>query len=362
PTTGTAPLYINQQLVSPNGTDINVHFDNQGEATLTTQYNDVGQIQISAQYQDDSGFIIQGEQRVIHTPESLVLYRNDNDHQCHSIDAQCSRFQKAGESFDLAIKAVCWQQDNDNNYRDNPTTPNFQLNDIAMTSTVIAPETGSNGTLAVETVDFSADDKGEKNIQQSLSEVGIFELSLSPPAYFGQNISVTPLTVGRFYPHSLGITMLNNDYAAAGECDFVYSGQPFSLTPDPLITVIAYNTNAEVTTNYRDDFAPLSVDDIRYTMPSTDDQQLGTTGTPLQIHVPDNEPTLDHSNGSLSFSFSGYEYQYLKQANSQIAPFTSQMTIRFNEIRDRDGITTASPSDITFSGPNIYFGRLSIDS
>ena len=61
-------------------------------------------------------------------------------------------FKKAGDTFQIDIKAMAWESANDGDIcAGNQTTPNFVLPNIALGSTLMAPNPGTNAAVGMAT-------------------------------------------------------------------------------------------------------------------------------------------------------------------------------------------------------------------
>ena len=354
------------ETTSP-GTAVTLTFNADGEATFTTQYDDAGEIRLDARYDNGDGLTLSGNDRFVAKPTALYVYTDEVNANCDSGSSSCSLFKKAGENFNLKVKAACWQSDFDSNYADNPTTPNFELPSIGVSSNLVAPTGGNNGSIATTNFDFASTDDGIHTMSQSVSEVGVFTFTVSPPAYLGEMLTVKlSENIGRFYPDHLAVSSQNNGEFGNHSCgSFTYTGQSFTYQSAPELTISAYNVADMVTTNYTGGFAKLSVSDFSVAPPSTDANQLGADNTNLvSLLWSPSTPTLsDNSDGSHTFQFSNDSYQYVKQSNSQIAPFSNAINLSFTTITDSDGIETQSlPVTLQPSGETIRFGRFAISS
>jgi MSHA biogenesis protein MshQ len=133
---------------------------------------------------------------------------------------------------------------------DNLGTPNFQLANIALNSTVLAPAGGDNGVVAPNT--YSHVLGATTTTQASVSEVGVFTISATPGSYLGVPMSGgTSELVGRFVPAYLGASGSASLTPACGSA-FSYQGQWMSFAPgrEPSLTLTAYNRAGAVTRNY----------------------------------------------------------------------------------------------------------------
>ncbi|MBL4705967.1 MAG: hypothetical protein JKY54_15690 [Flavobacteriales bacterium] len=371
PITGTKAVSISGTAIdtSSPGTSVDLDFDLYGEATFTVQYDDAGQVQIDAEHTTASDLVLTGNDQFVSTPVMLTVYTDDNNYECVSGDASCSRFKKAGERFNLNVNAACWEDDADTDFSDNPVTPNFELNSIAVIPSLVAPSGGSNGSLDVASFNFSTSDNGNHVISQAISEVGVFTFGLSPPSYFGETLTtVSSDNIGRFYPDHFEVSsQLDGDFGYNSCGTFTYSGQNFSYTTNPQLTITAYNAanTAAVTQNYRGDFIKLVASNFALTGPTTDAVQLGTDNTNLvQLDwTAAVAPLTDNSNGSVTFTSGNDTYKYEHVANSRIAPFTNAADLVFSQIKDSDDVLTQGlPISLRSSGEPIRFGRLTINN
>jgi len=370
PVAGNSTAIISGVPISGSlpGTAVNLIFGDNGEASFTAQYDDAGEIQLDAVYNDSNGLILSGTDQFVATPVALAVYSTDANADCASSNASCSLYRKAGESFNLKVNAACWTDDADTDFTDNPVTPNFELSSITTTHNLLAPSGGVAGGLSNPSFNFTSSDSGSHTLSQSVSEVGIFEFSVLAPSYFGESITVAASpAIGRFYPDHFKITALGNGSFNSACTSFSYSGQSFNYQTAPQLTVTAYSTSSPstITQNYTGDFAKLASTDFSVVTPTTDATQLGADGinrvqliwSPMAANLTDN------NNGSLTFEFGNDNYRYLHQANSAIAEFTNAVDLTFTAINDSDGIgTQALPQVLQASGETIRFGRLAIAS
>ena len=372
PATGSNTIDISSTTIdtSSPGTGVDLDFDINGEAIFTVQYDDAGQVQIDASHTAGSGLVLTGNDSFVSKPVMLAVFTDESGADCVSSDASCSRFKKAGETFDLKVNAACWTDDADTDFTDNPVTPNFELTSINTGRSLLAPAGGSNGSLTVSSFNFATSDNGSHTIEQSISEVGVFSFSVSPSAnYLGETLSsISSPVIGRFYPDHFQISSQADGAFGDNACGtFTYSGQSFSYTSSPSLTITAYNASGTtaVTQNYTGDFIQLVASDFVVSSPTTDANQLGADNTNLvSLNWTAAVASLtDNGNGSLTLAFGNDSYRYLHQANSQIAPFTNAVDLKFTVITDDDGVQTQSlPVTLQPSGEPIRFGRLAINN
>ncbi|HEY9121010.1 MAG TPA: DUF6701 domain-containing protein, partial [Marinobacter sp.] len=130
-------------------TTVNLNFGAGGIAEIDVRYPDAGQMQLRGRYlgsaaTEDEGLVMLGSDQFVSVPAGLCVRSGG---ECAAGDASCPPFAKAGAEFDLSITAVGWQSDSDGDLCEgNPVTPNFRLQDVPLTSGVVAPSGGA-GTL-----------------------------------------------------------------------------------------------------------------------------------------------------------------------------------------------------------------------
>ena len=115
----------------------------------------------------------------------------------------------------------------------------------------MAPNPGTNATVGKASYDHAPAADGRNRVDQSVSEVGVFKMTATPPTngYIGYTIPpASSAPVGRFTPYDF---VLSNGSVTAGCGRFSYMGQPMPTS----FTVTARNSNGGTTRNYRDEFA-----------------------------------------------------------------------------------------------------------
>ncbi|WP_320545495.1 DUF6701 domain-containing protein [Aeromonas veronii] len=234
-------------------TPLSLAFDAQGQSTITVNYPDAGKVQLDASYDgtgSEAGLVMLGADQFVARPVGLCITPPQG--VCAAGDSSCPVFKKAGETFQVDIKAMAWESANDGDICvGNQTTPNFALPNIALGSTLVAPNPGTNATLGTTTYSHVAAANSANNVSQTVSEVGVFRMTATPPAngYFNYTIpSAQSQPVGRFIPADFNL--VSGDIVPACNA-FSYMGQPFGVTLD----VMARNTTGVQTRNYTGPFA-----------------------------------------------------------------------------------------------------------
>ncbi|MDH0309089.1 DUF6701 domain-containing protein [Aeromonas caviae] len=243
-------------------TTSNLSFDSKGETTLTVSYPDAGQMRLNARHDgsgDTAGLVMTGSDLFVSRPVGLCITPTQG--ACAAGDANCPVFKKAGETFQVDIKAMAWESANDGDIcTGNLATPNFALANIALGSILVAPSLGTNATLGTTRYNHGVAANSLNSINQTVSEVGVFRMTATPPeakqpegstvstGYFGYTIPATSVPMGRFVPWDFYLVSSTVTPACGG---FSYMSQPFWVQT----TVQARNKQGEITQNYRDAFA-----------------------------------------------------------------------------------------------------------
>lgn len=234
-------------------TPLSLVFDAQGQSIITVNYPDAGKVQLDARYDgtgSEAGLVMLGADQFVARPVGLCIMPPQGI--CAAGNSRCPVFKKAGETFQLDIKAMAWESANDGDIcAGNLTTPNFVLSNIALGSSLVAPNPGTNAALGTTTYSHVAALNSINSISQTVSEVGVFRMTATPPAnsYFNYTIpSAQSQPVGRFVPWDFNL-LSGALTPACGQ--FSYMSQPFGVK----MMVQARNKSAGVTRNYGGEFA-----------------------------------------------------------------------------------------------------------
>jgi hypothetical protein len=364
----------------------NVTFTN-GVATVELQYDDAGEISISAKDEIDVGEppggnldeIIGGIIPFVVRPFGYdVLVTTDP----YAIGAGDTVFTTAGAPFNMTLRSVLWQAADDLNndgipdpfidtngdaipdtggdLSDNGVTPNISLigGQVDLSATALTV-TNSNGNISTNNIAFSSfvtaglANEGTANFAQSWDEVGILQLDANTTSFMasGDDVTGQRINIGRFIPdHFLlsppVVVEQCGSFTYAGFFDGVNpgldkTGQMFDLSG----TLTAQNLANGTTQNYSGVFAYLTSSDITVQAFNTDSAAY-TTGRVNFSPAP-----LAFINGVSSFSdpLTNYQYDIL----------SSEFDLRLDlEAEDSDNVTSGLVSSNTF---NTRLGRLRIE-
>ena len=363
PGSGTQPVVVNGTSVGSSPTGVSLAFDATGSAPLTVRYDDAGQMRLTATYSGsaatgDSGLSMTGADPFVVTPYGLCLQTDAAP--CSIASATCPVFPngvRAGDSFPLRISAVRWQSDELLTAAalcDNLPTPNFQLANIALSSTVAAPAGGDNGVVAPN--NYSHVLGATTTTQVSVSEVGVFTITATPGNYQGVPMSGgTSAMVGRFVPAYLGAS---GSASLTPACSaFSYQGQwmGFADNLEPSLTVTAYNRDSAVTRNYdRPTFWKLAAPTAGTYAAFSDTQELALYGDAsweaelaarnVRLSADSAGVTVtsgaDDGDGSRTYRWQGHQikYQAGEQPTRADFPFLASVRQQFTseQLREED--------------------------
>jgi MSHA biogenesis protein MshQ len=288
---------------------------------------------------------------------------------------------RAGDPFDLTVKAVAWVRDGQpltaDNLCSNPVTPNFALSDIGLASTVVAPADGVNAAMKAVSYDHVLGNATK--VPESLADVGIFTLTATPKdrAYLNSETvsGGTSAMIGRMIPAYLDVAG-SGTLGAACAGAFSYQGQPmaFEAGQSPLLTVTGKTRQDGVTRNYdRGDFWRLATPPRQDYLSDTGKATLDATGrltaTPADITW---QPVTDSDvgNGQRQYRRSGESLAYAPPARptAEDLPFDAKakLTLAAAALTDRDGACYLGGGagcrsfDLPISGSEVRLGRLAI--
>jgi MSHA biogenesis protein MshQ len=258
----TTDLSIASQLINaqaePAANNVDLTFNN-GVANIAIAYANAGQI-LGVNFKHDdapydgltpelsSADLSGSTGSFIASPEKIHLVVDTANGTCASADASCSKLVPAGSVFQVTAQAQCTGSTLADDYQGN----------VDFTHSLVAPSPGADGSLLVSSAIVAAVDAGEVQINQSISEVGIFNLTAEADDYFGQIIPLYTLSnVGRFYPNNFLVASSSTANSCGG---FSYMGQTgVDNEIDISYTLQAQKTGGGLTLNYKGAFAKATI-------------------------------------------------------------------------------------------------------
>ena len=396
----------NDNGASLSYTPVSMQFDANGEAPFSFNYADVGQLTLHARVDvaasspepaftllgSSNAFVVRpfgfamdfSGQRAADYADDGTLNNSTGSNTSWAPDANGSVFQTAGQNFNLNVRAVAWQatDDSDNDglpdagadLTDNATTSNFGNESssglLVFSHSLREPSAGAVGTLTAPSLtvggggsDFS---NGSATATLNWSEVGIMDLTASLANYLGDSAadaSHTENSFGRFIPASFDVAVQNGAFSPA--CgSFSYIGQSFGFATTPGATLTARNAAGGTTQNYtQSGFLKLSPSNVTRSFSNADNTQTGADGLTLMEAATDMLPgsgsvSANATPGLVDYLFDPADtFVYTKNANSEIGPFTSSLSISATGFADSDGVSVGTLPTWTPTGIDIRYGR-----
>jgi MSHA biogenesis protein MshQ len=368
----------------------NLLFNSNGQATIALNYTDAGQMQLNARYDGsvatgDNNLVMTGSDQFIARPAGICIQEGNGTAapvSCGSPYSNCATYKKAGESFNLSVIAKASANNGDTNICANPiSTPNFKLNSIALSRSLIAPlvaDGASPGALGVESYNHTQSVGAVVTIAQTVSEVGVYTFTATPAAnsYFGYTIApATSSPVGRFTPAYFTATPGPAQITALDDCtNFHYLGQDMHYQTNPTVVYEARNMQGVTTLNYAHSF-------FRAGNWATDATATNTSYTDAAVDVSISSPVAVVPRGNFSLSNQNNAYDglfsltltedvlsYLRPVEPEYpAPFLPQLKLDLaeDEWADQDGVCVKAsdagpclPVQINVTAPVQKYGRL----
>jgi len=260
-------------------TNVDMQFNASGSAPFEFNFPDAGKIQLFANLtiaavSPEPSFTLTGmSNEFVVRPFAFDLGFIGS---YSAVDASGTRFVRAGDEFDMSVRAVNWDTNDDANgdglvdagrdITDNPAAINFgqeiitSAQALTIVRTLKLPLPGNSGNLTSTVINTSSNagfftagiTDGNPEIKLSWDEVGIIDIEVSLNDYLavtGANILGEIENVGRFYPDHFLMTA-NSTNNSCGV--FSYMGQP-GIDID--YTIQAHKLNGGLTQNYKGDFA-----------------------------------------------------------------------------------------------------------
>lgn len=346
---------------SNTATPVVLNFNQNGEASINVSYREAGSLALNARLTgsgDEQDLLLEGQGIFTRVPRALVLSATSYygvSGACPNADISCDIFARADENFNLNIKAVAEAPIEDNDFTNNLGVTNYQQANIELKHTLIAPATGVPGALGE--VEYDHQLGSSTTVQQRVSEVGVFDFSLSAPTtYLGLDLASENLPIavastgpiGRFIPAyfspSSVVTSLQAECEVTSPNDesFSYLGQPFGYKENPGIYLHPKSASGSETVNYFDSAW------WRYDR-QWDNRIYNDTVNSLPISFDSDLTSVNRANGVDSrIELSGEILNYQKPPQP-IVPFNSKLdlTLSVSDLTDLDGVcyreTASSP-------------------
>ncbi|EKO3659515.1 MSHA biogenesis protein MshQ [Vibrio metschnikovii] len=373
---------ISNNIAAPSHRSL--YFDQSGQAEFELTYREAGSLALHARFTgsgDEQDLQLTGQANFIRVPRALLLSANHSydlahpDGKCSAADLSCSVFARAGEGFNLNIKAVAAEPNEDNDFTNNLGLTNYQQQNIILNHTLVEPSNGSAGSIG--TLNYHHELGSFTTVQQSVHEVGVFDFSLVPPTSYlgldlidaGLPIAVTSTgPIGRFIPAYFAVSPMTVTLAAAcstGGQPFTYLGQPFAYANNPGLYLQPKSGSGSDTLNY------LIGDWWRYDNDWENREYINNINSLTVEKISLNANVIRQPSLGSGVILNGEQLRYQKTIDPML-PFNADFNLHLsiNDLRDSDDVcyrTSYSESCLEYTFENIdqtmplYWGRLTIE-
>ncbi|WP_253650756.1 DUF6701 domain-containing protein [Vibrio sp. Y29_XK_CS5] len=235
--------FSNEVTVGTNTVEVaDVYFNKQGKAYFNLKYPEAGKVALKAKIKDEKDSL--GQNSFVSFPAYLKLTVDGG--LCGS--GSCSqKLVAAGEEFTMKVTAYQFGDDK-------KPAQNYQQSGLTISHKVSYPQFDNAipGTLGTTTYDHINLTNGTGSVTQTVSEVGAFDFTITPPeTYLGSKaFTITPAeeNIGRFYPKYFRVDEAKgNQWAYPHKENFAYMGQSFGVEE---FYVEALNADKGALTNY----------------------------------------------------------------------------------------------------------------
>lgn len=220
-----------------------VYFDSEGKAYFNLRYPEAGKVALKAKIKGEKDSL--GQNSFVSFPAYLQLTVDGG--LCGASDSCDKSFVAAGEPFTMKVTAYQFGGNK-------KPAQNYQQSGLTVSHKVIYPaaDAAVSGTLGKTAYDHLNLTNGTGSFEQTISEVGAFEFTITPPeTYLGsKSFEITPAkeVIGRFYPKYFRIDEVKgNQWAYPNGQSFTYMEQAFGAKE---FYVEALNTDKGALTNY----------------------------------------------------------------------------------------------------------------
>lgn len=395
PTTGVASACAGSPgspvPVTLNGTPIgqtsgtattfsNVAFTNGVSTAFTTQYRDVGSLNINVK--ETTSTLAGSTANFVSQPASFNI-TGTGFVIPGSSSPSSTNVQKAGQPFTATVTV----QESGGCTALKYGTETIPETVLLMTPTIsdlVAPAGGVIGTLTFGTVTKTgAGTFSVANVRYS--EVGAFNMkgNVASNNYLGSgSIAGGPgILVGRFQPDHFNVSGNTPVISTGCSSGFTYFDKPLSYFTAPILTVVAKNSSDVTTQNYIGTFKKLSPTNFGASIQVYNQSTPTTSGTPAfsaaSLAALPNPTEGNPSNGTMTYTFSAGTSPALTLARPLAAstPYPNFLANISLSLAVQDSDTpaiTGTPSPFLFNGggtgiaftntANFYQGRLVIQN
>ncbi|KFI11964.1 MSHA biogenesis protein MshQ [Vibrio coralliilyticus] len=359
---GTPKVSVNSTEIgtsSTGATNFNLVFDSSGQASVNLNYDDAGHMDLHAEFNgtgDEQGLKLEGSDTFVSAPKYLTVTAVNSSSGtgvCSSADTSCSVFAKAGGDFTLKVTAY---------NQDDEVTPNYKHSGITLTHSLVEPSTGnvSAGSISATSYNHVPILNGTNSVTQSVSEVGVFNFTVTPPSSFYGNTTKTIAAgstgnIGRFIPAYFELPTTSTDIlntpVLLGACSqspkFSYIGQSFGYSTNPALTLSPRAADGSPIVNY------VIGDWWRYSNNWGSRNYIADNGLTMALDT-DASPSVTRTPATGSTMVLENEMILYTKETTPINPFTAsfQLVLTVSDVTDSDGVCLKSNDSGACQGIN----------
>ncbi|NUW68648.1 DUF6701 domain-containing protein [Vibrio coralliilyticus] len=319
-------------------TNFNLAFDSSGQASVALNYDDAGHMQLNAKFNgtgDEQGLELTGSSNFVSFPKYLTVTVQNSDSEtgvCSNADTSCSVFAKAGENFTLKVTAY---------NQDDEVTPNYKHSGITLGHSLVEPSTGSTGSVSATSYNHVPILNGTNSVTQSVSEVGVFNFTATPPSlFYGKSTKAITLgstgNIGRFTPAYFAVQKLTPMLEATCvsiDTSYSYIGEPFGFSANPGVYLNPVSESGTDTLNY------LDANWWRYNKSWDEREYSSSNGLGMTPISSGSSINRIFTSTNVTIELSGEKVSYDKPS-SAIEPFIASFSLTIDdvELTDDDGV------------------------
>ncbi|MFN3018900.1 DUF6701 domain-containing protein [Vibrio coralliilyticus] len=319
-------------------TNFNLAFDSSGQASVALNYDDAGHMQLNAKFNgtgDEQGLELTGSSNFVSFPKYLTVTAQNSDSEtgvCSNADTSCSVFAKAGENFTLKVTAY---------NQDDEVTPNYKHSGITLGHSLVEPSTGSTGSVSATSYNHVPILNGTNSVTQSVSEVGVFNFTATPPSlFYGKSTKAITLgstgNIGRFTPAYFAVQKLTPMLEATCvsiDNSYSYIGEPFGFSANPGVYLNPVSESGTDTLNY------LDANWWRYNKSWDEREYSSSNGLGMTPISSGSSINRIFTSTNVTIELSGEKVSYDKPS-SAIEPFIASFSLTIDdvELTDDDGV------------------------
>ena len=225
--------------------------------------------------------------------------------------------------------------------QDDEVTPNYKHSGITISHSLVEPSTGSTGSISATSYNHVPILNGTNSVTQSVSEVGVFNFTATPPSlFYGKSTKAITLgstgNIGRFTPAYFAVQKLTPMLEATCvsiDNSYSYIGEPFGFSANPGVYLNPVSESGTDTLNY------LDANWWRYNKSWDEREYSSSNGLGMTPISSGSSINRIFTSTNVTIELSGEKVSYDKPS-SAIEPFIASFSLTIDdvELTDDDGV------------------------